>query len=74
MERIEEYDVQGVDEREKRHDFLKRWKDVKESSATYKKLISALLEIKCGADADFVCKLIHPATSTSTPNHLFFCY
>ena len=46
------------DEQEKRHAFLKKWKAVKGSEATYKKLINALLAIECRQDAESVCELL----------------
>lgn len=54
-----------LSEREKRHNFLIQWKDIKGSEATYQKLISALLKIKCRNDAEIVCKLLKESCSTS---------
>lgn len=45
-------------EREKRHDFLFEWKETKGSAATYKQLITALLQIKRRQDAEKVCELL----------------
>ena len=45
-------------EREKRHDFLFEWKEIKGSAATYKQLITALLHIKRRQDAEKVCELL----------------
>ena len=48
LEEIVEYNIDhsADDEEEKRLKFLKKWKEIKASDATYKKLISALLEIE----------------------------
>jgi hypothetical protein len=56
------------DEREKRHDFFKKWKDIKGSGATYKQLINALLKIKCVQDAEKICQLLKESTQPSTPD------
>lgn len=55
-------DRKGVDEREKRHEFLLKWREIKGSAATYKQLISALLEIKSVEDAERVCVLVKEST------------
>lgn len=54
------------DEQEKRRTFLLKWKDMKGSAATYKQLISALLEIHCRDEAEGVCKLIQQTASSHT--------
>lgn len=41
----------------KRH-FFTTWKDQKGSEATYRSLVSALLEIECRKDAESVCELL----------------
>ena len=46
------------DEEGKRHALFNKWKLMKGSSATYKALIGALLEIKCRDDAEGVCKVL----------------
>ena len=51
-----------MDEDEKRATFFAKWKEAKGSDATYKALISALLEIGCAEDAECVCKLLKPAS------------
>lgn len=43
---------------EKRLNFFLQWKQMKGSDATYFRLISALLKIKCRKDAESVCKLL----------------
>lgn len=55
-------------EEEKRRNFLLKWKHLKGSGATYEKLITALLEINCRADAEGVCKLIQPKQAVSNPS------
>ena len=57
------------DEQEKRHAFLKKWKEVGGSkNATYKKLISALLDTEHRKEAEGVCKLLQKSLSQqSTP-------
>ena len=54
----EDIDRSPKSEEEKRYTFFSTWKQVKGSSATYKDLIIALLEIGCGEDADRVCELV----------------
>ena len=45
-------------ENERRNGFFFKWKGMQGSAATYKKLIIALLDIKCREDAEGVCKLL----------------
>ena len=47
-----------VDEDMKRSSFFSKWKEAKGSGATYRALISALLQIKCVEDAEGVCELL----------------
>ena len=54
----EEIDCGPKSEEEKRHTFFTYWKQVKGSLATYKALITALLEVGCGEDAESVCRLV----------------
>ena len=56
-----------VDEDEKRATFFAKWKEAKGSDATYKALISALLEIGCTEDAECVCKLLKPDPLSTQP-------
>ena len=42
----------------KRYKFLRRWKEIKGSQATYAKLIKALLAIDSRLDAEEVCKIL----------------
>ncbi len=60
MESIVASDIEReqVEECEKRHSFLSKWKSEKGSGATYKKLMAALLEIKCRGDAEKVCVMV----------------
>jgi hypothetical protein len=53
-------------EEEKRIDFLKKWKDVKGSNATFKVLIGALLDIRQRYDAEGVCKILQAAPSAAS--------
>ena len=43
---------------EKRRIFLRKWKHMKGSEATYGRLVSALLKIECKEDAEGVCQLL----------------
>lgn len=54
-------------EREKRKIFFTTWKDEQGSGATYEKLISALLKIRCRQDAESIIKLCR--LLTNTPRH-----
>ena len=49
---------EGGTEQEKRYNFLRQWQEIKGSEATYKRLITALLEINCMQDAETVCSTI----------------
>ncbi len=51
-------DIDNKGEKEKRHTFLIKWRDVKGSEATYRNLIQALLTIESVEDAEEVCKLL----------------
>lgn len=64
MEKIVEDDIDqlSVNGEEKRSKFFKKWEEVKGSSATYEKLVSALLKMECRNDAEKVCELIQPAS------------
>ena len=55
---VNDIDRINGDEQEKRHAFLKKWKAVKGSEATYKKLINALLAIECREEAEGVRELL----------------
>ena len=48
-------------EEERRRTFLRKWKDMQGSAATYAVLIYALLKIRSRSDAEGVCKLIQSA-------------
>ena len=45
-------------EQEEKHAFLSQWKDVKGCEATYKALVSALLDIHCSEEAKGVCRML----------------
>ena len=60
---VDDIDRAPNPEEEKRHTFFSKWKLTQGSFATYKALITALLENDRGEDAESVCKLI-----SSTPN------
>lgn len=56
-------------EEDKRRSFLLKWREMKGSEATYRKLIKALLETDCVQDAESVCKLLKQSTSSLSPDH-----
>ena len=60
MKAITEHDIErsSGSPGKKRRRFLFKWEEEKGSEATYEKLISALLEIKCKEDAEGVCRLL----------------
>ena len=61
LKAIVEHDIDHSipgDEEGKRLALFNKWKLMKGSSATYKALISALLEIKCQDDAEGVCEVL----------------
>ena len=45
--------------------FFKEWKQQQGFEATYKSLISALLQVKCRQDAESVCKILKETTCSS---------
>ena len=56
---------------EKRRIFLRKWKRMKGSEATYERLVSALLKIECKEDAEGVCQLLlNPFLSLSQEERL----
>ena len=55
---VEDIEKSWADEREKRHNFLRQWKRIKGSRATYRQLVSALLEIGSVEDAEKVCAIL----------------
>ena len=67
MEAIVVSDIERelTNEEERRLAFFKRWKKVKGFEATYKALITALLEIKCRQDAENICKVLKKSFSSS---------
>ena len=69
---VNDIDRDKYSEEEKRVAFFKKWKDVMGLHATYKALVNALLKIRCGKDAEEVCKRckasIAAAHATKTPS------
>ena len=63
---VRDIDREGKPEEEKRVTFFKRWKRQKGSQATYKVLISALLQTKRREDAECVCELLKKFTPRKT--------
>ena len=59
----EDINCKEVNEEDKRQTFLSTWKKKKGFEATYKTLISALLEIECRSETESVCKLLKDANS-----------
>ena len=57
-----------IAEEDRRLAFFKEWKQRKGFDATYKTLISALLEISCRQDAESVCKILKETTSAAPPD------
>ena len=55
---VDEVDLDGRDERDKRHKTLQKWKSKFAFRATYRKLIQALLESGKADHAEEVCKLL----------------
>jgi hypothetical protein len=51
------------EEEDKRYDFLKKWKKMKGSTATYRKLHDALKEIECVDDAEKVYEIMRRGQS-----------
>ena len=73
----EDIDKSKGEEREKRLKFLLKWKEIKGSKATYRQLITALLKMKCGEEAERVCKVLKesllpqrplPSNTTASPH------
>ena len=54
----EDIDRSPKEEKDKRHDFLLKWKKLEGSDGTYQRLIEALLKINCVQDAEGVCLLL----------------
>ena len=54
----DDVDAHSGSPREKRRIFLRKWKRVKGSEATYERLVCALLEIECRNEAEGVCQLL----------------
>ena len=63
----EDIDKRQKEEREKRYEFLLKWKDMEGSSATYGLLITALLKIKCRQDAEKLCEMLKKSAQSQLP-------
>ena len=50
-------------EKEKRLEFLLKWKSIKGFYATYKQLITAELKIECGDEAEKICQILKKSCS-----------
>ena len=61
----EDIDKSQKGEREKRHDFLLKWKDEEGSDATYGQLITALLKIKGTQDAEKLSEMLKQSVPQS---------
>ena len=59
----DDIDRTPIKEEEKRYAFFSEWKLIQGSFATYKALITALLESDCQDDAESMCKLVPPTPS-----------
>ena len=59
-------------EDDKRRNFFFKWRDTKGSGATYKTLISALLEIEYRVDAENVCKLCTQSSESSDEVYYYY--
>ena len=67
---VKDIDCKSVNEKEKRRDFFREWKQRKGFKATYERLILALLKCERRQDAEKVCELLHEslqASLTATP-------
>lgn len=67
---VDDIDHKTCNEEEKRHDFLKEWRQRKGREATYKKLILALLEYDQRQDAEKVCKILRESIQASAPEDI----
>ena len=67
---VGDIDRKPIEEKEKRREFFREWKQRKGSEANYERLILALLKCKRRQDADNVCELLSEslqASCTSAP-------
>lgn len=62
----EDIDASNHTEKSKRYEFLYEWKSKKGSSATYKQLIGALLEIHCRRDAEKLSQILKSSLRESS--------
>ena len=58
---VGDIDRMQLKEDEKRREFFSTWRGKQGSKVTYKRLIHALLRIKCTQDAESICKLLKDA-------------
>ena len=60
MEAIVGHDanLSASDEADKRRLFFFKWREIKGTKATYRKLVEALVKMECGGDAEKVCMLV----------------
>ena len=67
---VNDIDRKTCDEKEKRRDFFREWRQKKGRKATYEKLILASLKLEQQRDAEKVCELLQQslqASTTATP-------
>ena len=69
---VDDIDCKPIQEKGKRREFFREWKQRKGFEATYERLILALLNCKLRQDAEKVCELLHASlqaslTATQTP-------
>ena len=64
----------STEESERRSNFFFGWKELKGSAATYKALITALLDIDCREDAEGVCRFLKKTKIQPLPQHVQSMY
>ena len=65
----DDIDHDGKEEKERRYNFLTKWKDEKGVDATYKSLTNALTWISCRNDAEYLCELMQRGESACEAKH-----
>lgn len=68
---VNDIDHSSNDEGGKRLAFFLKWKHMKGSTATYRKLLSALLEINCKEDAEGVCEMLQLSPPEVVLDYIF---
>ena len=63
---VGDIDCKPIDEKEKRREFFREWKQRKGSEATYERLLLALLKCEQRQDAENVCKLLYESLQASS--------